>query len=347
MDPLTLSLNVVRPAAVRAVARLARVEAGEGETPDHTQLLREALTVLDERLGADRDPSLASAAVFGEMLGHLAWIDKSWLDERMPRLISDASPAYADVVMTTTLATYRPNRFVYDVLRPWLPDWLRRATTFGHDTVAGWRSHREPLESLGDHLLMLYGRAEIELDEELLTEYFKLTPAPTLAKVLGHLGWLLGQNEDVPVEFVERLASLWDWRAESVREAAADIVELSEFSSWVKSEKFEPSWWLPRLGFAATSSEFRPNFIGDSLELASASHPREALLVLATLIGERDEPYRRFDLIRSAPTIIAAALDSGDEVGINAANDLLDRLGRQGHVDMAALVRKERWPTSR
>ena len=52
--------------------------------------------------------------------------------------------------------------------------------------------------------------------------------------------------------------------------------------------------------------------------------------------------WQKRDLLEAAPTIIAAALDCDDPDAQNAAQSLLDDLGRAGHVHMNRSVAEKR-----
>jgi hypothetical protein len=357
MDPLSLSLNTLRPAATRAVLRLVgrilepiRTEAdarsaqyaGAAESP----VAAAALASLESRLGAERDPSLAMAAVFGEALARLAWLDRGWLDEKLPVLLDDSAPAYRDVVVSTALATYRAPSVLVKLLQPWIEPWLRRAVQ--GQSVLGWRAHRDAIQLWADHLTILYGHGQVEYDDVVMQQFCTVASASDIGTGLGHLGWLLMRADDVPEPFLRRAADLWDRRMSEVQSGRAGLEELSGFGWWVESGKFSTEWWLPRLRVAATSPTFEPHGqMGQRLADAAPLYPAEAVEVLASLLASRSEPYRRFGLIQKAPDVLAVALDVGDEAAQLAAQNLMDDLGREGHLDILELVNGRRRGGSR
>ena len=80
MDPLTMSLNTVRPAALRALLTLLGSDAAQ-------PIQAEILDVLDSRLGFAFDNSLAVAAVFGEKIAQMLIADRDWFLARIHRLL--------------------------------------------------------------------------------------------------------------------------------------------------------------------------------------------------------------------------------------------------------------------
>ena len=80
MDPLTMSLNTVRPAALRALLALLGSDKAQ-------PIQAEILDALDGRLGFARDNSLAMAAVFGEKIATMLVVNRDWFLARVDRLL--------------------------------------------------------------------------------------------------------------------------------------------------------------------------------------------------------------------------------------------------------------------
>ncbi|SOC56089.1 hypothetical protein [Ornithinimicrobium cerasi] len=345
MDPLTLSLNTTRPAAMRALIRVAaRVKeiAEEEQAADASEeVVSRVLALVDARLQPEKDPSLAEAAAIGEGFGRLVWVDRGWTIERLSLLLS--ADAFGDVIGSTALATYQPSRVLLEVLSPWARTVLERVAR-GEDIVAGWRRDRGPVEVLGDHLMMLRLWDAIPPDDELLTLYFEQAPVEARAKVLGHLGWLLGRSDDVPEGPLRRAMDFLDARVDRVRRGDTDPQELDGFYWWARSAKFPPQWWLPRLEEAVRAPGFNPRgMLGEVLEENASLAPASVARILEQLlIHGRNEPFGRYDLIEHAPGILAIAYESGDGDAVAAADRVMDLLGRAGHVEIGDEVSARR-----
>lgn len=348
MDPLTLSLNSTRPIALRAVAlgaRRAAEEVRKGQA-DLEPLIARALAILHDHFAYIRDPSLAVAAVFGESLASLAWTDKAWVDRELTKateLLGAGSEPYAywDVVISTALAVYSPSPLLLDVIRNMAAQMIDRSG-LGQRITAGWRTGRRSLELLGDHLLSLRIRGAVSLDDFLLNKFFTEAPIADRSSALGHLGWLLMRADTVEDEVLERAKEVWDWRRDAARNAQT-VDELSGFHWWVRSGKFEPHWWLPRLSEAARSADFDSHgLISDQLRSAAPLAPREVLQILSGMLSSNTDPMRRHSLIEVAPSVLGSALDSEDPDLIEQAQHLLDDLGRQGYLDLREQVQRER-----
>lgn len=344
MDPLTLSLNTTRPAAMRALIRVAaraKEIAEEEQAVDAEEVVSRVFALVDARLQPERDPSLAEAAALGEGFGRLVWVDRGWTEERLPLLLSP--DAFGDVIGSTALATYQPSRVLLEVLSPWVRTVLKRVAR-GADIVAGWRRDRGPVAVLGDHLMMLRLWDAIPPDDELLTLYFEQAPVEARAKVLGHLGWLLGRSDDVPEGPLRRAMDFLDTRVDSVRRGDTDQQELDEFYWWARSAKFPPEWWLPRLEEAVRAPGFNSRgMLGEVLEENASLAPARVVRILEQLLAHgRNEPFGRYDLIEHAPGILAIAYESEDGDAVEAADRVLDLLGREGHVDIGDEVTARR-----
>lgn len=346
MDPLTLSLNTTRPAALRAVLRLgslAKTSLDEGAEPAlMQQVVTRVLELADAHVGPQRDPSLAEAAAFGEGLGRLAWMDPEWVRSRDSELLP--AEAYGDVVLSVAFASYRPSKLLMDVLEPAVTRLVMRAAA-GEEMVSGWRSSdRGAVELAGDHLVLLMIWGHRDTDDALVRTYFENAPSTSIAKVLGHLGWLIGRsNEPLAEELLDRAMALWDWRRNLVLEGAADAAELSEFGWWVTTESFPDEWWLERLGEAIDAPGFDGRgALGEQLERVAPDHADIAVRLLARLLEGRDDAFGRYELVEHAPGVIAWALESGNEEAVATARSLMDALGRSGHLRISELVEQRR-----
>ena len=84
MDALTLSLNTVRPVAIRALIRLVHRFPGSFASAD-------ALAVIETHLG-DRDRSIAVAAAIGEGMARLYDSARPWLESHSLVIFGSTPP---------------------------------------------------------------------------------------------------------------------------------------------------------------------------------------------------------------------------------------------------------------
>src|ERR1035438_2552167 len=339
MDPLTLSLNSTRPIALRVAAQLLNALDRHDlldETPD---LLGQILQELEGHVGPSADASLATAAVFGEVIGVLINTSPDWVNANAAILfggIASTDPraqAWSDSVFSVAVAAYRPSLTLLRFMRPWFEASFEPAYLARNHTV-GWRNFRSPAQHVGDHILLLYIHGLIERDDALIRLLFSNTTSEARGDVLGHLGWqFMHTDREEPVK--ARAQALISWRVEEIRSGRASVTELNGFYWWVRANRFPADWWLPILDLATSDTDFDPHgMIGTSLAEAARHLPRETVLLLARLLTSRNHPWERYDLIESAPPILASALDSDDETARETARTLMDRLGREGFTDL-------------
>ena len=209
------------------------------------------------------------------------------------------------------------------------------------ERTEGWRSERGQRQRIGDHLLILVIGAGIDEDDPLVQAFFAYTPSGLRADVIGHLGWfLMRQSQDEAV--LARARNLMDHRAQLAR-AGQSEGDLDEFTWWVKSRRFDPAWWLPLLVQATRSPSYDPRgTVGKDLAETAASYPGLTLEAFKQLLALPGEGWKNFSLVENAPSILAAALEADDSNVRSEAQTIMDQLGRDGFLDLAAAVQAHR-----
>jgi hypothetical protein len=340
--PLQQSLNTVRPEAIRVLVALALYEHKQTEVPARPGPV---VTLTSEHLSQlmkpSRDGASAVAAALGEAYGKILAFAPGWIEQHRASLLS--SDAFGDVVVTTALVCYSTSRPLVQSLEPNLADLIRRASR-GDRIAEGWRVDRTPLERIGDHLLLMYLWGAYELDTPLIDQFFHEAPPEVRGSVLGHLGWLLlGDDDDIAEDILQRARQLWEARATEVTEGRADPVELRDFFWWVHCGKFAIEWWLPLLKQAADATDFEGRtYLGEHLAEAARINPRMTVEILSRLLQSAPRPMARYNLIENAPAIIARGLDCGDTEAAQEAQRLMDWLGKIGYLEIKDRVDQAR-----
>ncbi len=358
-DPLTTAINSVRASAVRTLI-LFVLWAGQHMADQDVQTLRaRALACLDERLGHAVDPSLPVAAVWGQLLPDLHEHEETWTVARLHRLLGDPTDAlepsdetaYVDVAWSVFITVH--SRLDISTLEHLLPWFAQRVSDLDSDRteVVGWKA-RGPGHALAVHILTAQIRGTLDTltgsaseRHELLTELFARGSIELRAGALDDLGWQLFDHKDpLPPMTIDRCTALWDWRMAELAAGRTIATELTGFGWWIASRHFPSDWWLPHLVaiLKHTVVPTQPD-LGAALAAASVTRPsltQEALGMMLTPVDTVD--WQKRDLLEAAPTIIAAALDCDDPDAQNAAQSLLNDLGRAGHVHMNRSVAEKR-----
>lgn len=328
-DPLTLSINRRWPALIRTLINLTSWDSYGGGNSD-------VLSAVDGQLALD-DPYGAAAAVVGDSLAKLYVWDRAWLDEHARSLFGDdgALTDAQQIAVSTALATQQIHFEFLEILRPSLVS----AISLGAAIKVGWGGLRSTEQLIGEWIIVVYTRGQIEIDDPLMVKFFAESSVEVRGAALGHIAWNFMHSDSVPPDIRDRLGLLWDSRVEHVRDTPEDAGELADFYWFVRSEKFEAEWWLPRLLEAAQlyASLKTHGMIGDQLASVAQKNPRAVFDVLTTLIRGRQEdfPGENYDLVENAvPPSLAAALDSGD-VSLEAdARTFMNELGEAGHTNL-------------
>jgi hypothetical protein len=328
-DPLTLSINRRWPSLIRTLINLTSWDSYGGARS-------EVLDAVDEQLQLE-DPFGGAAAVVGDSLAKLYIWDRSWLDARARSLFGSEGELSESqqIALSTALSTQQIHAEFLEILRPS----LMAAIPLGSAIKAGWSGLRPTEQLIGEWIIVVYTRQQIENDDPLMVEFFAGPSVEVRGLALGHVAWNFMHSDSVPDDIRDRLGTLWDSRVAHVRENPEDAAELADFYWFVRSEKFEPEWWLPRLLEAVRlhGALKTHGMIGEQLAQAAQGSPRAVFDVLAALIrGRREDfPGENYDLAENAaPTALAAALDSGDASLEADARAFMDELGEAGHTDL-------------
>ncbi len=345
MDPATLSLNVVRGQAMRAaMAYLSWLVTHGLVRPglDAVEAAPEAFAVLDTHLQPERDPSAAIRSVYGEHLPFLLHLAPDWVQSRRESIFghpdTEASTqterALGDAAWAALLSMHGPSRTVFEVLADQYRARVGRVRI--PSTVGRSGSSDAPDARLAEHVLLLYAQGVIGLDtgDGLVALFFSTADVTLRRGALSHLGWLVFRSEEQPpLDVVDRLQSLWDWR-ERRAEETGDDGELSAFSWWFMSPHFPEEWSVPHLVRAtgATGRLEIPVQVAARLSAIAPRHPTASLAVLDVLTNADPGDWQIYAVAEHAPQILAVGLRSEDTTVQQRARQLLDRLGRQGHL---------------
>lgn len=341
MDPLTLSLNTTRPAALRAAIRLA--SANHHDKPGNPSAIEMSiLEAISNHL--ESDPSLAVAAVIGEGLGRIWSVDQAWVEPRQHLVYAvldkdEGRRARSDVLVSVALRSYNTGKVFFDLIRPAISQvFTRRYNELSH--TEGWREHRSTVNAAALHTITAYLIGIIDRDDPEIQKLFSdEVPVEVVAEVLGHVGWQIMRTpkEDpapaIPQNYLVRARELIDWRVAEIRASRASVGELTQFYWWAQAGYFQPSWWLPILKFVAAEGELDSRgALGKPLADAAGTEPLLAIQVFGQIYGGgTDRQWRDFDLVQHAPRLLASALHSNDGLAIEGAEHIKDTLGRDGH----------------
>ena len=334
-DPLTVSLNWYWPMRVRGLAYLI----AHGRDAEWSEAAR---TAFEHEL-AREDVRGASRAVLGEAIGRLMNADSEWVQAHVGDWFGgdDGVNRSQQIALTTAMAVYNYHRSLFDLLSPSM-----MALMDTSDPIAvGWRSADDPRQRVGEWIVNAIILGHTTSDHPTAKTFFSLASARTRGKAIGHFAWSFMHAETVDDPIRDRLATLWDTRAEHVATHAEDHEELNGFYWFVKSGKFGVEWWLPRLKAAlelAPELSQERYMIGKELAASADVDPRTAFEVLKALLDGRDETgLAVYDLnTHAVPMVLARAISSDDSELAEEATRYMNELGeRTGNLRLEDEVR--------
>lgn len=300
-DPLMVSLNWKWPIMLRGLVNL--VGLGEGR-PWHAR----SLEALREQLELE-DPRGASRAVLGEGLGRLFNHAHDWLVENITTYFGTRSALDRNqqIAMTTAIAMHYYHPDLYRLLS----EPMIAALDSTDEIAIGWGNDVSAQQRIGQWVIESIIRGHAADDDPLRTAFYTRAEPETRGDAIGHTAWSFMHAEVVDDAIRDRLAGLWDERVRHVKARPEDKAELKDFYWFIRSEKFSPSWWLPRLVEALElDGELNTNgMIGEQLAAAAGESPRLALDALTMLLAPDETSARdNYDLrTHSLAPVIAAA----------------------------------------
>ncbi len=262
---------------------------------------------------------------------------------QVPALFGDSADSISrdqQIALTTAITVHHYHAKLYVLLSPG----MLAALHLGAPLTVGWDQHESPIQRIGEWVIDAIIVGDRTLDDPLASAFFSDTDPQIRGDALGHIAWSFMHADHVDDDIRDRLARLWDDRVDHVREQPDDKQELKDFYWFVRCHKFPDEWWLPRLKEAAEifgGSLSTHGMIGKTLAVAARTYPRESLEALIALLGDDgdDEFMSGYDLKeRAAPHVIAHALDAGNPQLAREANELMNRLGAEGFLDLESRV---------
>jgi hypothetical protein len=334
MDPLTLSLNWQWPIRVRGLAVLV----GYGPNSPWHHRARTAFLAELER----SDPRGAARAVVGENLGRLIKADEAWVEFHVPGWFGDLNgiDRGQQIALSSAMTIHHYHRTLFTLLSPS----MLAAMALSGPVADGWRHHNStPIQRIGEWAVRALAYGHVDWDNPVVSRFFGTVDPRERGAALGHVAWEFMHAREVEDSIRDRFAAVWDARIEHVESTPSDSAELREFYWLVRSEKFTPEWWLPRL---KRSLELDPDLgterymIGKDIAKAADVDPRAAFDVTTLLLKAKQGLGNGLsELSRNAvPMVIARALAAEDGELNSDATVLMNELGEVGYLDLAKQV---------
>lgn len=350
-DYLTESLNSPPGQAVEAVLEYARWVATQTENSEESnervpggfKSMPEVGRLLDRLLTSESRTPLTHALI-GSRVGLIYWIDSDWLERHAPVLfdlrgvLEDPTVRAGWAAWNAFLVWVRPHIEYYRLFE----EQYRYAVGQSALVEPTEASREDPMVHLGEHLMILYGRGQLALEDgEGVVLRFVLESSPVYRRhAMEFVGRVLVTEKDLGREFVDRYRVLWEryWTAVGKRDALEDPDALA-FGYWITSGRFPRGWALDHLKeFVEVVPIPEPDRqVAEYLAEASRTEPIAALEILDRMVRADREGWRVQAWIDPVRTVLTEGLARGGDAR-TSSEALIDYLGRKGFTSLGELV---------
>jgi len=345
-DPLTLAINSTRGDAMLAAIQygvwLKESESKEAQGSWSFQAKApELLKVLDTHLDIKKDSSLAIRAVYGEKLGTLTWLDKSWVISKEDTIfpIDEKQQAYFDAAWEAYIIFVQPFKELLRILGKQYKRALKEAGKH-----ADTKHHLEsPDQRLAQHLMVFYWVGELNLSKGgLVDQFFRDAPVSLRAEAVEFIGRNLKEDTTLPEEVKKRIKLLWENRLSTVKrtKGAEDVQELAGFSWWFASGKFDEKWVLEQLLEILTLGCVLEgdHLILEQLPRMTSHYPLEIIRCAEKMVEQDKKGWGVLTWRGELLETIKAVLASKRRDAVQTAKDLANSLVLKGHLEFKDLV---------
>ncbi len=339
-NPRAYALRVVFDYAKWVGEHLQATNEGRKAVPGGFKAMPEVRKALEDGLKSGEHDSPAVRAVYGQNLGLLYWIDKDWLTPRVDELLN---PSKSETEPITDSGWAAWNAFLVRV-PPHIEyfNLLKKQFKYAADqyrkVVVEEKTPYEVMTRFGEHLMILYGRGQLGLDDHgaILRRFLTDTSQVIRSHTIAFIGRSLTGDEDepsdpLPKQVIDRFVALWEWYWPAVgsrdKKPSSDV-----FGYWYICGCFDPRWALTKLGeYAESAPLLEPRYKLPKLLAKNAElNPSTALSIIEKLVEEDTEGWWVDGWREQIKDILSVAMNTDDEDTKTRATALINRLGRKG-----------------
>lgn len=218
-DPITVSLNHVRPVALAALIRCTLRLAKQMEEADDSKILENRkipdliAQKIEQKLDPQLEPSWAVRSVIGQFVPNLYWLDRKWLSSHIDSIFPIENGDKNVWLFISAWDAYILNQYYQDVFILMRPKYKQAILYLsqGYKT----ESHLNQSDNLSAHLIYEFFFSDLDLMDfiasgGLLHEFFQKTPS----EVRSRLPWVLWKIcEDSPEKHWGKARAIWEWRS--------------------------------------------------------------------------------------------------------------------------------------
>ncbi len=301
----------------------------------------ELFQVLNSHLDISKDPSLGVRALYGERLGTLGWLDTGWVKDNQHIIFpSDPSQQKFFDAAWETYMTYSPAYHdLYEILKT---QYERAIQEIGTHTDS--KHHlTNPEQNLVGHLINFYCKGLIELEGDLLSNFYLVAPLELKGEVIDFIGRSSKKNAGMSPEIREKFVVLLEQRlsiAKTSNNKQVDAQEFENFSWWIASEKFDDKWTLDMLlEIAELGCDIEDeHLVVERFSELAPRYPLEVIRCSNLLVQNDRKGWGIAHWGEQMYAVIKLVLKSGNEEAKQVAKEFTHRLAALGHLQFKDLL---------
>lgn len=357
-DFLDHSINNPRGKALHAVFKYARwvadhVKKEQGDAkvvPGGFDAMPQVREALEKGLGSGEHDSFAVRAAYGWHLGLLYSVDRSWLAAHVDHLFDlerveqDRDKPYGWAAWNAFLMCIPPHIEYFRLLGDQFKYAVKQYQEICLDEIVP----NSPPAGLAEHLIILYGRGQLGLDEHdaMLRTFLSGSCQAVRSYAIGFVGQSLRREDDdtkaspLPEEVVDRFVKLWEWYWPNVgsrdQEPSREL-----FGHWYASGCFDRKWAIKTLAeYVSKVGLPEPEYaLPERLAEDANMWPETALDIVKIMVKADREGWRIESWKDQIKQILGCAL-AEDEDTRACAVQLIDRLGRRGWIEFGEFLKE-------
>ncbi len=357
-DFLDHSINNPRGKALHAVFKYARwvadhVKKEQGDAkvvPGGFDAMPQVREALEKGLRSGEHDSFAVRAAYGWHLGLLYSVDRSWLAAHVDHLFDlerveqDRDKPYGWAAWNAFLMCIPPHIEYFRLLGDQFKYAVEQYQQICLDEIVP----NSPPAGLAEHLIILYGRGQLGLDEHdaMLRTFLSGSCQAVRSYAIGFVGQSLSREDDdtkaspLPEEVVDRFVKLWEWYWPNVgsrdQEPSREL-----FGHWYASGCFDRKWAIKTLAeYVSKVGLPEPEYaLPERLAEDANMWPETALDIVKIMVKADREGWRIESWKDQIKQILGCALTADEDTRVCAVQ-LIDRLGRRGWIEFGEFLKE-------
>ncbi len=289
--------------------------------------------------------SVEALSVIGSRVNLICWIDKKWLAAHAGQLFHleglTETPPVADgwAAWNAFLVWVPPHVEFYRLFKQQFAYAIAQSAQV---ELTDQTRDEQPMNHLGEHLMILYGRGQLGLDDDggLLRRFLTDANPDIRRHAVSFVGSSVEGDEKIPDRIVSRFQELWNvYWAGAGRKDAEQKHDAGLFGTWFASGQFPEQWALEQLeAFVEVTPTPEPGHaVAEQLAKIAHADIARAVRILDRIVRADREGWRTYRWREPARQILEAAMQAGGDARTHA-EQVINYLGRRGYTEFGTLL---------